>query len=318
MKLFALIATASSSPVEGTCEPQQGWNCMYPHHKHGAVCFKSCSAGSSGKHEQNAYKECHCKSHNNCEWVELSHCKHPHTTQEPATQESVDTIASAIESMFDFGDFEDAEQQAEQPAEQEAEQPHKKHHGHHHSAEMANDAVPVDVLEVEEAEEEVEEVAEVEEVTTTTAEPTTTTASLTNCQKPHHHWDCDAKEYVAGTSCKRECFKGAGYGLGENRERHQTCNCNENGCFWLVTSDCSHFHNQVYKAELATFNAKNQKSCERKNADWNCSHDYIHTQGTLCVRECDASFGLSDDFHAVSECQCHHDDCNWAELSSCQ
>merc|ERR1712176_1730160 len=80
-------------------------------------------------------------------------------------------------------------------------------------------------------------------------------------------------------------------------ERQQTCTCGENGCFWIVTSDCSKFHNNIYKAELATFNAKNQKSCERKSNEWNCSHDYIHTQGTLCVRECGASYGLSLDFH---------------------
>jgi len=328
MKLFALIAaTVNATPVEGSCEPQQGWNCMYPHHKHGAVCFKSCSEGSSGKHEQNAYKECHCKSHNNCEWVELSHCRHPHTTTEPQTtteaQATVDPVESAIESMFNIDDV----IAIDEPV---AEAHHNNHHHKHHQ--MANDAVAMDEAEeVEEVEEVVEVLEEVEsvelaEVTTeapttqapTTQAPTTTTVSMTNCHKPKHHWECDNRDYTDGTSCKRECFKGAGFGLGVNKERQQSCNCGENGCYWIVTSDCSHFHNQVYKAELATLNAKNHKSCERKPSEWNCSHDYIHTQGTLCVKECDASFGLSDDFHAISECHCHHDECEWAELSSCE
>lgn len=366
MKLFALVAaTVNATPVEGSCEPQQGWNCMYPHHKHGAVCFKSCSEGSSGKHEQNAYKECHCKSHNNCEWVELSHCRHPHTTTEPQTeaQATVDPVESAIESMFNIDDV----IQMDEPV---AEEHHNNHH--HKHQQMANDAVawdrlnqqmnsyqiyldgmsnigddnPYDVPQYDEpvaeahhnnhhhkhhqmandavAMEETEEVVESEElaeVTTeapTTQAPTTTTVSMTNCRKPKHHWECDNRDYTDGTSCKRECFKGAGFGLGVNKERQQSCNCGENGCYWIVTSDCSHFHNQVYKAELATLNAKNHKSCERKPSEWNCSHDYIHTQGTLCVKECDASFGLSDDFHAISECHCHHDECEWTELSSCE
>lgn len=319
MKLFALIAaTTTATPVEGSCEPQHGWNCMYPHHKHGAVCFKACAHNSSGKHEQNAYQECHCKSHNNCQWVQLSHCHHPHSTEAPVAEEpeAVDTdpVFSAIDSMFNVDDVVEL-------APEEGHH-HKKHHGHHNGGEMANDAVSV-----EEVVEEVEEIEEVEETTTeapteapttTTQAPTTTTVSLTNCHKPKHHWDCTDKHYTDGVSCKRECFKGAGYGLGLDMERQQTCTCGENGCFWIVTSDCSKFHNNVFKAELATFNAKNQKSCERKSSEWNCSHDYIHTQGTLCVRECEAGYELSLDFHEVSECQCHHDECNWVDLSSCE
>jgi len=204
------------------------------------------------------------------------------------------------------------------------------HNNHHHKHHMANDAVTIDeaeeVEEVEEVVEVLEESEELAEVTTeaptteapTTQAPTTTTISMTNCHKPKHHWECDNRDYTDGTSCKRECFKGAGFGLGVNKERQQSCNCGDNGCYWIVTSDCSHFHNQVYKAELATLNAKNHKSCERKSSEWNCSHDYIHTQGTLCVKECDASYGLSDDFHAISECHCHHDECEWADLSSCE
>ena len=338
MKLLSLVVASTqvkASPMEGSCEPQDGWNCMDPHHKHGAVCFQQCHHGSSGHHQDNAYKECHCKSHHNCEWIQLSHCHHPHPTEEaklesPQSEAQVkqpneeDTLAAAIESLFGDGTV------VEMP-QPEQEHHHKKHHKNKHH-QMANDAI---VTELEEAEEEPEEPEEQEEeeqeelevvATTaepTTAEPTTTTTtpepvSMTNCHKPHHHWECDGQGYVDGVTCKRECVSGAGYGYGHHQHHQQSCSCGEHGCFWIVTSDCRHFHRDIYHAEEAHSLAKGGMTCDRNtDPEWNCSHDYIHIPGTICVKACDEALGLSEDFHAVSECQCKADDCAWAALSSC-
>lgn len=314
--LIAQLAQAKPHSEGNACEPMNGWNCMYPHHKHGAVCFKECPQGhSSGHHENNAYQECQCK-HHECKWVELAHCKKVHHKAE------VEVPTSETAPWFEklAGMRHDVNFAAEENATEEVEEVEEVvEEVAEEAVESVEEETPAEEEEAPAVESEGEEVVEETHHKHHAPMPFN---PMRQCPKlvHNHGWKCDDDKpfhHHHGQTCVRSCAHGFGHLDDDSNMKHrETCNCDENGCSWLVLNTCAGFHKHVYMAEKAMMEARNSMVCERDDdPSWNCSHEYFYVPGTICIKTCDNH--ESPDFHAVDECLCDHAECKWTSHSAC-